>query len=136
MTIKELQKKITDALSSHEIIKYVLESDDSILIRCHDKSGFLIHIIESNIAHNEFKDEYINTYLATHSDSEFAQDLLDITNSHPTFFLYFMIFAKLKELSLIDQCMFYHILDNVIEHEQELNDFLVSLLTHHRINDI
>lgn len=137
MTIKELLKQIADTLSSRKIIKCTLESDNSLLIRCNDKSRFLIHIIESksNITHNKFRKAYINTYLATHSDTEFAQDILDITNSHPTFFLYFMIFAKLKELDIIDQCMFYHILDNVIEHEQELNDFLIALLTRHITQD-
>lgn len=42
-----------------------------------------------------------------------------------------MIFTKLKNLNIINQSMFYHIMDNVIYHEEELNEFISELLTHY-----
>lgn len=130
MTIKEFEKQIIDALTNHETIVHILESENSLLINCNDKSSFLINILESKFTfvHNEFDDKEIEKYLSTHSEKEFAKDLLGITENHPAFFLYFMLFTKLEEKGIIDKCLYYHILDNIIYYEQEFEKYIIRLL--------
>lgn len=93
------------------------------LIECNDESSFIINIFEpkSDLIRKEQENEYIDKYIETHTDEEFAQDLLSTIKSHPVFFLYFMFLAKLKEIKFVDKYTFSYIMDNVIQHEQELN---------------
>ena len=136
MTIKELKKKILDALTSQEMILNISDSEKSLLINCSDESSFFIKISESDIkfTHNDYDDE-VNQYLATHSEKDFAADLLEAMKSHPAFFLYFMIFTKLKEKEIIDTGLFYHIMDNIILCETEFEELIAKLLIRYK-NDV
>ena len=136
MTIKDLKKKILEALTNQEKILHISESENSLLINCNDESCFFINILKSNFKHinNNYNDE-VNQYLATHSEKDFASDLLEAMKSHPAFFLYFMIFTKLKEKEIIDTGLFYHIMDNIILCETEFEELIAKLLIRYK-NDV
>ena len=55
--------------------------------------------------------------------------------TNPAFFLYFMIFTKLKEKEIIDTGLFYHIMDNIILCETEFEELITKLLIHYK-NDV
>lgn len=133
MTIKEFEKQIIDALAHHETIINILESDNSLLINCCDKSCFFINILESKFTfiHNDC-DEEAEKYFLSHSKKEYVQDILRTAEIHPAFFLYFMIFSKMKEMGIIDRCLYYHILDNIVHYEYEFEQFIVEII--HQIN--
>ena len=136
MTIKELKKKILDALKNQEMILNIFDYEKSLLINCRDESSFFINILESDIkfTHNDYDDE-VNKYLATHSEKDFAADLLEVMKGHPAFFLYFMLFTKLKEKEIIDTGLFYHIMDNIILCEAEFEELITKLLIRYK-NDV
>ena len=56
--------------------------------------------------------------------------------SHPAFFLYFMLFTKLKEKEIIDTGLFYHIMDNIILCETEFEELIHKLLIRLKVDDI
>lgn len=136
MTIKEFQKQITDALTSQNIIFNILESENSLLVNCCDKSNFLLNILESKFTfiHNECEEEDIQKYILAHSKKEFAKDLLGTVREHTAFFIYFMLFTKSEEKGVIDNGLFYHIVDSIVCYEQEFEEFMIRLLCHYNIN--
>lgn len=130
MTVKEFRKQLIEALSNQKTKFHILESDASLLITCYDKSSFLLNILESKFTflHNNCADEEVEYYFATHSNEEFAQDILSTLKSKPAFFFFYMICTKLEEKKIIDSALFYHILDSVISDEQEFEEFLTRVL--------
>lgn len=137
MNISKLQKIIVHALSDQKDILNILNSDNSLLINCTDESDYCISIMKSKhtFIHNDSEEKFADEYLATHSNEDFAKDLLNMTNSHPGFFLYYMIFAKLEEMSIIDRGLFYHLNDSIIHYEDELTLYIIRLLMHFNINN-
>lgn len=130
MTLKDFQILISNTLSSQKEICHLLVSNNSLLVSCTDKSDFYINILESKrtFIHNDQKENYVEKYIATHSDKDFANDILNLATCHPGFFLYFLLFMKLKELEVIDNSLFYHLNDSIIHYESELNTFTIELL--------
>lgn len=131
MTSKDFQLLFANALSTQENICHILNSDNSLLISCTDKSDFFINILESKqkFARDDRQEKFANEYLATHSDEEFAQDILSLTSSHPGFFLYFMVFMKLKEMGIIDNFLFDHLNTSIVYYEDELNAFIAKIFS-------
>lgn len=130
MTLNELQKLIGSTLSNQKEICHVLPSDSSLFVNCTDGSNFYINILESKrkFIHDEQKERYIKEYIATHSDEDFAKDILDLAASHPGFLLYFFIFTKLNELGIIDDLLLFHLNDSIVCYEDEINAFTTALL--------
>lgn len=64
-----------------------------------------------------------------------------MTSSHPGFFLYYMIFAKSEEMSIINRDLFYHPNDNIINYESIIyyeNEpalYIIRLLMHFNIEN-
>lgn len=130
MTLDDFQILITDTLSNQKEICHILSSNGSLLVSCTNESNFYINILESKrtFIHDDRKESSIEKYITTHSDKDFAKDILSLTTCHPGFFLYFLIFSKLKELGVIDNSLFYHLNDSIIHYENELNAFTIELL--------
>lgn len=130
MTLHDFQKLISTILSNQEEICHILPSDNSLLVSCDDESSFYINILESKrtFIHDDKKNHYIEEYMATHSDEDFAKDMLDLAACHPVFLLYFFIFTKLNELGIIDDNLLFHLNDSIIYHENELDAFTTALL--------
>lgn len=138
MTQKDFQTLICDALSEQKEICNILNSEKSILVSCADESSFLINILESKLTfiHDEQEEKFESEYLASHSDEDFAADILDMAVTHLSFFLYFMVFSKLEEMDIIDRGLFYHLCDCIIDSENELDQFLIKVLAHFRLDDL
>ena len=138
MTLDNFQKLLNHALSQQDKIRHILNSDTSLLVSCTDESNFFINILESKrtFIHDGQEEKHADEYLTTHSDEDFAQDILDLTTTHPGFFLYFMIFTKLEELGIIDSGLFFHLNDSIIYHDKELDTFTLELLKHLKIDNL
>lgn len=138
MTQKDFQTLICDALSGQKEIFNILNSEKSILVSCVDESSFLVNILESKLTfiHDEQEEKFASEYLASHTDEDFAADILDMAVTHPSFFLYFMLFSKLEEMEIIDRGLFCHLCDCIIDSENELDRFLTKILEHFRLGDV
>lgn len=138
MTQKDFHTLICGALSRQKEIANIFNSEKSILCSCVDESSFLVNILESKLTfiHDEEEEKFASEYLARHTDEDFAADILDMVTTHPSFFLYFMIFSKLEEMDIIDRGIFYHLCDSVIDSENELDQFLIKVLAHFRLDDL
>lgn len=130
MSLEIFIQELANVLKKQKSIRNILESENSLLVNCSDESNFLISVMESKFAliHNAKDDQEIEEYLLTHSKEEFAENLIETVNNHAAFFILFMIFSKLREKKVIDEGMFYHILDNVIANELEYETFMARLL--------
>lgn len=137
MTLKDFQRLLTCPLYNQNEINYILNADNSLLVNCNDESIFYINILNSKwtFLHDDREERYVREYLATHTDENFAEDILDLAIAHPAFFIYFMIFTKLKEMGIIDRALFYHLNDCVVHCENELGLFIAELLARIHIND-
>ena len=135
MTTEIFRTILTTSLSTQKEIISILDSNKSLLISCNDESSFYINIIESKqmLIHNNIEEAYIKEYMSTHSKKDFAKDILNMAKSHPSFFLFFMIFSKFEELQIIDYALFYHLLDCIIHYEPELDSFVAEILHHYDI---
>ena len=132
MTLESLRRLLACALHNQREICHILNSNNSLLVSCNDDSNFYINILESKrtFIHDDYETKYTNEYLATHTDENFAEDILSMAARHHGFLLYFMIFAKLEEMGIIDRGLFYHLNDSVVHYEDELSLFIVKLLAH------
>lgn len=130
MKMEDFRRILCDALNNGKMIIHVLESDNSILVACNDQSNFFINIIESKrtFIHDNKMNEFTEEYLSTHTDEEFAKDILGMVIKYPEFFCYFMIFNKLEEMHIIDTGLFYHIMDSIIGNKEEFDEFIGKLL--------
>lgn len=138
MTLADIQLLVFNTLSTHPQISHILNSDHSLIVNCTDNSNFYINILESKrtFIHDSQEEKIVDEYFATHSDIDFAKDILGLTSTHPGFFFYFMIFMKLEEMGIIDKALFYHLNDNIVYYENELSAYIVELLGHFNINDL
>ncbi len=132
MTLERFRRLLACALYKQSEICHILNSNNSLLVSCDDESNFYINILESKrtFTHDDYEAKYTNEYLATHTDENFAEDILSMAGCHHGFLLYFMIFAKLEEMGIIDRGLFYHLNDSIVYHEDELSLFIVKLLAH------
>lgn len=137
MTIKDFQILIINILSHQKEILHIFESDDSLLVTCNDESSFLVNIFGSKhtFIHDESDAGFINQYMETHSEEEFARDILKMATTRPGFFFYFMTFSKLEEMKIIDSGLLYHIMDSIIYYEREFDEFIVKTLWQYGIGD-
>lgn len=137
MTSSDFQLLLSNTLSNQNEIDHILNSDNSLLVSCTDKSNFLLNILESKrtFIHDDHEEKFANEYIATHSAEDFWEAVLELKNSHPGFLLYFLIFAKLEELGIIDSGLFFHLNDSIVYYEKELDTFTIELLRHVKIND-
>ncbi|MDE6846969.1 MAG: hypothetical protein K2J99_14570 [Lachnospiraceae bacterium] len=137
MTLDDFQRLLTCALYDQNEICHILNSNGSLLVSCDDESNFYINILESKwtFIHNDCEEKYAREYLATHTDEDFAEDILSMTTCHLGFFLYFMIFTKLEEMGIIDRGLFYHLNDSIVHYEDELSLFIAELLAHINLSD-
>lgn len=137
MTLDDFQRLLTRALYDQSEICHILNSNNSLLVSCDDESNFYINILESKwtFIHDDYEEAHAKEYLATHSDEDFAEDILNMSTCHPGFFLYFMIFSKLEEMGIIDRGLFYHLIDSIVHYEDELSQFIVELLAHINVDD-
>ncbi len=135
MTQKEFLEKIASALLEQATIINVFKADTSLIVNCSDQSSFFINIIKSQFSyiHDDSCNNIVNEYIDTHAKEDFAKDLLSMTQDHPAFFLYFMLFMKLEELEIIDEGLFLHIMDHIAFCEQDFDHFLLQLLLHYNI---
>lgn len=138
MTQKDFQTLISSVLSGQKEICNIFNSEKTLLVNCADESSFLINILESKLTfiHDEEKEKFVNEYLSNHTDEDFAADILDMVITHPSFFMYFMLFSKLEEMEIIDRGLFYHLCDCIIDSENELDRFLTKVLVHFRLEDL
>lgn len=136
MTPVDFQTFISNILSNQEEIIHILNSDHSLLVSCTDGSSYFMNILESKrtFIHDDSEEKFVNEYITTHTKENFAQNLLNLVSGHSGFFLYFMIFTKLKELGIIDSGLLYHLIDNVVHYEKELDEFTVRLISHLNIS--
>lgn len=137
MTVKNFQALVIHALSKQKEILHILESSNSFLVSCIDESSFFINVLESKsrFVHDEIDNGFASQYMETHSEEEFVQDVLDMANAHPGFFFYFMIFSKLEGMGIVDNGLFYHILDSIIYYENEFDEFMAKMLSHYSVED-
>ncbi len=137
MTLESLRRLLACALHNQREICHILNSNNSLLVSCNDDSNFYINILESKrtFIHDDCETKYTNEHLATHTDGNFAEDILSMAACHHGFLLYFMIFAKLEELGIIDRGLFYHLNDSVVHYEDELSLFIVKLLAHVNVKE-
>lgn len=135
MTLKEFQKEIVNILLDHEIIENIYAGDTSVLINCTDESCFLVNILKSKFTyiHSNMDNNIFDKYIKTHTDEEFAKDVLSTIKAHPAFFFCFMLLKKIEELEIIDQGLFLHIMDQIAFREQEMEEFVINLLSHYNI---
>ena len=121
MTLEHFRRLLACALYNQIEICHILNSNNSLLVSCDDNSNFYINILESKrtFIHDDYATEYTNEYLATHTDKNFAEDILNMATCHHGFLLFFMIFAKLEEMGIIDRGLFYHLNDSIVHHEDE-----------------
>ena len=136
MTLADFQTLISNTLSNQEEIIHILNSDTSLLVNCTDGSNFFINILESKqtFIHDDYAEKYVNEYMTTHSKEDFAQDILNLASHHSVFLLYFMIFTKLEEMGVIDRGLLYHLIDNIIHYENEIDEFTARLMSHLKLN--
>ncbi len=136
MTLYNFSLLINNALANQAEICQIINSNSSLLVKCTDKSGFFINLLESKqvFIHNDPIEENTHTYKTTHSKEDFAKDVFDMATYHPGFFLYFIVFQKLKELGIIDQGLFYHLTDSIIHYENELDGFTIDLINRLKMN--
>lgn len=136
MTLTSFQTLIYTILSQQKEIIHVLNSDGSLLVSCDDGSNFFINVLESRrtFIHEDCNEETICEYLSAHTKEDFTQDILNLASSHPSFFMYFLIFTRLEEMRIIDRGLLYHIIDNIIFHENELDEFMAKLISHIKSN--
>ena len=137
MTLDDFQRLLTCALYDQGEICHILNSNNSLLVSCDDKSNFYINILESKwtFIHDDYEETYAREYLATHTDEDFAEDILNMVKCHPGFFLYFMIFTKLEEMGIIDRGLFYHLNDSIVHYEDELSLFIAEVLAYINVDD-
>lgn len=130
MTLENFRKLLACALYNQSEICHILNSNNSLLVSCDDDSNFYINILESKRTFIHDDEKYTSEYFATHTDENFAEDVLSMAVCHSGFLLYFMIFAKLEEMGIIDRGLFYHLNDSVVHNEDELSLFIIKLLAH------
>ncbi len=137
MTLDNFQRLLTCALYNQNEITHILNSYNSLLVSCDDESNFYINILESKwtFIHDDNEERYAREYLATHTDENFAEDILNMASGHPAFFICFMLFTKLEEMRIIDRGLFYHLNDSIVHYEDELSLFIAELLARININD-
>lgn len=137
MTTKDFQILIINILSHKKEILHIFESNDSLLVTCNDESSFFVNILESKhtFIHDESDAEFINQYMETHSEEEFARDILNMAATRPGFFFYFTAFSKLEEMEIIDSGLLYHIMDSIIYYEREFDEFIIKTLWQYGIGD-
>lgn len=130
MDIKSFCVLLTESLKNKKRITHILESDNSILVACNDGSNFFINIMESKrtFIHEHEERQFIEEYVAIHSKEDFAENILEMIQKEPGFVFYFMIIQKLEEMNIIDTCLFFHIMDNIIWNTKELDEYLNKLL--------
>ena len=133
MTLEDFKKNTIDMWKNSELVYHVLESENSILVNCKNESCFLVNILESKFTflHNDTEDNKVKEYFSTHSKKEFAETLLKTAENHQGFFLYYMLFTKLEEKGIIDKCLYYHILDSIVDREYEFEEFILRVLQHY-----
>jgi len=136
MTLDNFQRLLTCALYNQSEITHILNSDNSLLVSCDDESNFYINILEPKwtFIHDD-EERYAREYLATHTDENFAEDILNMAIGHPAFFVCFMVFTKLEEMGIIDRGLFYYLNDSVVHNEDELSLFIAELLARINVND-
>ena len=88
MTVKDFQAIFISSLAKQKEINHIIESDNSVLVSCNDNFSFFVNIMESKgiYVHNESDEKAMEEYFATHTDEEFAKDIVDMTAVHPGFF--------------------------------------------------
>lgn len=129
MTQKEFQAMVADCLSQDKRIKSVLCADRSLLIGCSDQSSFLMNVLKSQwtFEHCNLEHLSMDECAAAYGKEGFANDLLDMADSHSSFFFLFMLFNKLEEMGIIDEGLFYHLSDSIAHCEDEMGVFLSKL---------
>ncbi len=91
MTLENFRRLLARALYNQNEICHILNSNNSLLVSCNDDSNFYINILESKrtFIHDDYEAKYTNEYLATHTDENFAEDILNMAACHHAFLLYF-----------------------------------------------
>lgn len=126
MTVKDFQGLISNVLSKQKEIIHILDSDTSLLVSCENDSCFYVNILESKQAfiHDSHEEKRKDEYLSTHSKEDFAEDILKLSVCHPGFFIYFLMLSKLQEMQIIDNGLFFHIMDCIVCDEHEIDNFI------------
>lgn len=71
----------------------------------------------------------------SHTDEEFAKDVMNAMKKHPGFYFYFMVFKKLEEMGFIDSGLFSHVMDSIIFYEEEFDKFMAKFLNHYWLGE-
>ncbi len=82
MTLESFQRLLACSIYNQSEICHILNSNNSLLISCNDDSNFYIRILESKRTFIHDDEKYTNEYLATHTDENFAEDILSMAACH------------------------------------------------------
>lgn len=107
------------------------------MVSCNNRFSFFVNIVESKGAfiHSENDGREVEEYFISHTDEEFARDIVNTMEMHPGFFYYFMIFKKLEEMDIIDDGLFSHVMDSIFFYQKEFDEFIIKLLNHYQLGE-
>lgn len=137
MTVKDFQAIVVSSLEEREEITHIMESEHSVLVSCNNQFSFFVNIMESKGAfiHSESNRREIDEYFMSHTDEEFAKDVMNAMKKHPGFYFYFMVFKKLEEMGFIDSGLFSHVMDSIVFYEEEFDKFMAKFLNHYWLGE-
>lgn len=81
---------------------------------------------KGDFIHSESDRREVDEYCMSHTDEEFAKDVMNAMKKHLGFYFYFMVFKKLEEVGIIDNGLFSHVMGSIIFYEEEFDKFMAN----------